>query len=208
MKEVLLEKFDSYKKVYGLTGSIACGKTTVAKFFEKYGITVVDLDNVAREVVKKGEKGLKLIIEKFGKEYITDTGELNRKKLGELIFKDKKAKETLESILHPLIFKWERNFLENFRKNSDTPIIIDAALMIESGSYKRYNKIIVVYVPEKIQIQRLMKRENLSFDEAVVRIKSQMSIENKKEYADFIIDNSKDLNYTEQQVRDIVEVLK
>ena len=203
-----MERFESYIKVYGLTGSIACGKTTVAKFFKKYGINVIDLDNVAREVVKKGEEGLELIIKKFGKQYITETGELDRKKLGELIFKDRKAKETLESILHPLIFKWERNFVENFRQNSDAPVIIDAALMIESGSYKRYNKIIVVYIPEKVQIQRLMKRENISFEEAVIRVRSQMSIEKKKDYADFIIDNSGDLKYTEEQVKDIAEVLK
>ncbi len=198
-----------YSNVYGLTGSIACGKTTVANLFEKYGIRVIDLDDVAKEVVKRGEKGLELIIKEFGKDYINEDGELNRKKLGNLIFSNKNAKKKLEGILHPLIFEKEREIISNFRKlNPLEPIIIDAALMIETGSYKRYNKIIVVYVDEKTQIHRLIKRDKLTYEEALKRIQSQMSIEEKKKYADFLIDNSNGLEYTEKQVKKIAERLK
>ena len=195
--------------VHGLTGSIACGKTTVAKLFKENRIFVLDLDDVARKVVKPGEIGLNLIIEKFGQEYLTENGELDRKKLANLIFVNNEAKKRLEKILHPLIFEREREIvIGEIKKNPHNPIIVDAALMIETGSYKRYNKIIVVYVPEKIQIERLIKRDGISYEEAIHRIKSQMSIEEKIKYADFIIDNSKSLDYTEQQVKKIVMELK
>ncbi len=194
----------SYEKVYGLTGSIACGKTTVANLFVKYGIPVVDLDNVSRDVVKPGSIGLKKIIAEFGKEFLTDTGTLDRKKLAKLIFDNKKYREKLEKILHPLIFEKEREMVKRHNmKHSDTPIIIDAALMIETGSYKRYKKIIVVYTPEKIQIQRLINRECISEEQAKKIILTQMSIEEKVKYADFLIDNSKSLDDTEKQVKKI-----
>ncbi len=199
---------DFYKRVYGLTGSIACGKTFVANIFKNFGIEVLDLDNVSREVVKKGEKGLELIIDTFGDEYLTKSGELDRKKLGHLIFRKRSAKRKLESILHPLIFEKEREFVRKYREKCGfLPLIIDAALMIESKSYKRYEKIIVVYVPENIQIDRLMQRDNITYNEALLKIRSQMSIEEKIKYADFIIDNSNGYNFTKEQVKSIVEVL-
>ena len=197
-----------YKRVYGLTGSIACGKTFVANIFKKFGIEVLDLDNVSRKVVKKGEKGLELIVKNFGREYLDKNGELNRKKLGELIFRDIKAKRLLEELLHPLIFEEEKKFVYNFRKKyGNKPLLIDAALMIESKSYKRYEKIIVVYVPESIQIERLIKRENLTLQDALLKVKSQMPIEEKVKYADFIIDNSNGYEHTEKQVYNLIGVL-
>ncbi len=195
--------------VHGLTGSIACGKTTVANLFKKNGIFVLDLDDVAKEVVKKGEKGLDLIVKEFGKNFLDKNGNLDRKKLGNLIFHNKSAKKKLENILHPLIFQKEKEIVFNYlKKNPDSIIIVDAALMIETGSFKRYNKIIVVYVPEELQIQRLMKRDNLSKEEAIKRIKSQMPIDEKIKFADFIIDNSNSLIETEKQVKKIIEELK
>jgi dephospho-CoA kinase len=197
------------KNVHGLTGSIACGKTTVANFFKESGIPVIDLDNVSREVVKPGSIGLKTIIDTFGNEYLTTNGSLNRKKLGELIFNDKKAKKKLEQIIHPLIFKRKKEIIENLRgKYGEIPVIIDAALMIETKTYKNYNKLIVVYVPENIQISRLMKRDNLTYEEALKRVKSQMSIEEKIKFAHYVIDNSKDIEYTKKQVYKIAEELK
>jgi dephospho-CoA kinase len=199
---------DYYKRVYGLTGSIACGKTFVAEIFKSFGVDVLDLDKVSRDVVKKGEKGLKLIIENFGKGFLDENGELDRKKLGELIFRDRNAKKLLEKILHPIIFEKEREFVKNHRnKYGFKPLIIDAALMIETKSYKRYEKIIVVYVPENIQIDRLMNRDNISYNDVLLKIRSQMSIEEKIKYADFIIDNSDGFEFTKKQVKDILEVL-
>ncbi len=202
-----LNKYPS--NVHGLTGSIACGKTTVANFFRKYGVFVIDLDDVAKEVVKKGEKGLELIVKEFGKDFLDKDGNLDRRKLGNFIFNNKLAKEKLEKILHPLIFQKEKEIIFDYlKKNPDSIVISDAALMIETGSFKRYNKIIVVYIPEELQIQRLMKRDNLTKEEAIKRIKSQMPIEEKIKYADFIIDNSKSLDETEKQIKRIIEELK
>jgi len=192
-----------YENVHGLTGSIACGKTTVAKFFIEFGIPVIDLDNVSREVVKPNSEGLNKIIQVFGKEYLNENGTLNRKKLGALIFNNKKAKQKLEQILHPLIFEKEKEIVYKYKR----PVIVDAALMIETGSYKRYNKIIVVYVPEHIQIERLMNREKIDYNSALKMIRSQMSIEEKVKYADFIINNSNSIDETKNQVAKIAKVL-
>ncbi len=203
----MTEVFD-YKRVYGLTGSISCGKTTVASIFKKFSIPVLDLDFVSRKVVKQGSQGYKQIIEVFGELYLDSYGNLDRKRLGELIFKDKEAKKKLESILHPLIFEYEKKFIYNYRKVfPDRPIIVDAALMIETGSFKRYSKIILVYIPENIQIERLMKRDSISYADAEIRVKNQISIEEKRKFANYIIDNSKNLDYTEAQVKKIAEEL-
>ena len=200
---------ENYNKVFGLTGSIACGKSTVSEIFKKNGIYVIDLDYVARLVVEPGEKGYDEILKNFGSDFINEKGKIDRKKLGNLIFSDLEAKKKLEEILHPLIREKELEIIKKIRKmDNSTPIIVDAALMIETGSYKRYKKIIVVYVPEKLQIERLMKRDNLSFEQALKRVKSQMSIEEKIKYADYIIDNSKSLTDTERQVKKIIEELK
>jgi len=198
-----------YNKVIGLTGSIATGKSTVSEIFKKYGIPVIDADKIARDVVKKGSYGLKKIVEEFGKDYLNADGSLNRRKLGDLIFSDKNAKKKLEEIIHPLVRKREAEMIKEIReKDKDIPIIVDVPLLIETGSYKYYDKIIVVYVPEDIQIERLIKRDNLSYEEALKRVKSQLSIEEKVKYADYVIDNSRSIEETEKQVIKILEKLK
>ena len=197
---------NQYKNVYGLTGSIACGKTAVANIFQKLGIPVIDLDRISREVVKRGSKGLKKIVTIFGKEFLTASNELDRKKLSNLIFANSNARKELEKILHPLIFEEEQKRVFNHKKNNpEKPLIIDAALMIETGSYKRYEKIIVVFVPEETQLKRLIQREKISKKEALKKIKTQMPAKEKIKFADYVIDNSRDLAYTEQQVVKITE---
>ena len=198
-----------YCNILGLTGSIATGKSTVSRIFKKYGIPVIDADKIARDVVKKGSYGLKKIVDEFGKEYLNPDGTLNRKKLADLIFSNKEAKERLEKIIHPLVRRKEAEIIEKIReKDKDIPIVVDVPLLIETGSYKNYDKIIVVYVPESIQIERLMKRDGLTYEEALNRVRNQMNIEEKIKFADYVIDNSGSIEDTEKQVVKILEEIR
>lgn len=175
----------------GLTGSIAVGKSFVGSIFEELGCSVLDADRTAREVVAKGTSGFDAVIAYFGTEFIGENGEIDRKKLGGVVFADPEERQKLNSIVHPLVFKEQRSWLNTRQaEDPDGIAIIDAALMIESGSYRRFDKLIVVWCEPKIQLQRLMRRDELSAEAAQQRIDSQMPQEEKKRYADILIDTS------------------
>ncbi len=193
------------KRVVGLTGGIATGKSLVSSMFERLGAYVIDADRVAREVVEKGSPVLKEIERHFGREVILPDGSLNRKRLREIIIADKGKRELLNSITHPAIIERENKLVESADSRL---IIVDAALLIESGSYKRFKEIILVYAPFEIQVERLMKRDKMSRDEAVRFIKTQMDIDEKKKYATYIIDNSNGIDYTKKQVEKLYETLQ
>jgi dephospho-CoA kinase len=173
------------------------------------GAFVLDADQTAREVVAPGSKGLALIAEKFGREVLTDAGELDRAKMGALVFADEAKRGLLNSIVHPLVFEAQNEWLaEKERENPRGVAVIDAALMIESGGYKRFTKLIVVWCEPQIQLQRLMLRNNLSEAEALKRIKAQMPQEEKKRFADFLIDTSAGFENTRQQTIEVFEQLR
>jgi len=193
----------------GLTGSIAVGKSYVLEILRECGAFVLDADRTAREVVARGSTGLALIAEKFGEDMLTETGELDRARMGELVFADEVKRELLNSIVHPLVFEAQNRWLtEKEAENPRGLAVIDAALMIESGSYKRFTKLIVVWCEPAIQLQRLMLRNNLSEAEALKRIGAQMPQEEKKRFADFLIDTSGGFETTRQRTIEVFEQLK
>ena len=193
----------------GLTGSIAVGKSYVCACLRELGAFVLDADLTAREVVALNSQGLKLIAEKFGEEVLLPNGELDRVKMGAVVFGDEAKRQLLNSIIHPLVFEAQSEWLiEKERENPRGIAVIDAALMIESGSYKRFTKLIVVWCEPKIQLQRLMLRNNLSEAEAVKRINAQMPQEEKKRYADFLIDTSECFEATKSQTIEVFEQLE
>lgn len=193
----------------GLTGSIAVGKSFVCEVLREQGAFVLDADQTAREVVAAGSKGLKMIVENFGTDILTDAGELDRAAMGALVFADEEKRLLLNSIVHPLVFEAQNLWLaETERKNPRGVAVIDAALMIESGGYKRFTKLIVVWCEPAIQLQRLMLRNNLSEAEALRRIGAQMPQEEKKRYADFLIDTSAGFEDTRRQTIEVFERLK
>ena len=170
----------------GLTGSIAVGKTFVCEVLRELGAFVLDADLTAREVVAKGSPGLARVVEHFGEEILTETGELDRVKMGAIVFGNEEKRLLLNSIVHPLVFEAQNRWLiERENENARGIAVIDAALMIESGGYKRFTKLVVVWCEPQIQLQRLMLRNNLSEAEALKRIKAQMPQEEKKRFADF-----------------------
>lgn len=193
----------------GLTGSIAVGKTFVCEVLRELGAFVLDADLTAREVVAPGTKGLRLIVEKFGEEILSENGELNRAKLGEIVFADEKKRQLLNSIVHPLVIESQNDWLtEREKENPSAIAVIDAALMIESGGYERFDKLIVVWCEPAIQLERLMLRNNLSEFEALKRIKAQMPQEEKKHYADFLIDTTEGFEAARQQTAEVFGQLK
>ena len=193
----------------GLTGSIAVGKSYVCAHLRESGAFVLDADQTAREVVAFGSKGLALIAEQFGREVLTTSGELDRAKMGALVFADEAKRQLLNSIVHPLVFEAQDKWLaEKERENPRGVAVIDAALMIESGGYKRFTKLIVVWCEPEIQLQRLMLRNNLSEADAQKRIRAQMPQEEKKRYADFLIDTSGGFEKTRERTIEVYEQLR
>lgn len=193
----------------GLTGSIAVGKTFVCEVFEELGCFVLDADQTAREVVAPNTRGLKLIVENFGNEILTDQGELDRVKLGNIIFNEESKRQLLNQIVHPLVIEAQNDWLTGKEKLNPSGIaIIDAALMIESGSFKRFEKLIVVWCDSDIQLKRLMLRNNLTESEATKRIAAQMSQEEKKTYADYLIDTTKGFESSRKRTEEVFQLLE
>jgi dephospho-CoA kinase len=192
----------------GLTGSIAVGKSFVCEVLREAGCHVLDADLTARDVVESGTDGLKEIVRAFGRK-ILDGDELDRKKLGEIVFTDEAKREILNSIVHPRVrAAQERWMLERESTDPDGVAVIDAALMIESGGYKRFDKLIVVWCEPAIQLKRLMLRDKLSEIDARKRIIAQMPQDEKKRFADLLIDTSYGFDDTRQQTLRAVQVLR
>lgn len=186
----------------GLTGGIASGKSTVSAYLVAMGAVLIDADQIAREVVLPGTPALNKIEQLFGTEVITEEGTLNRKKLGELVFANESSRKLLEGILHPEIRK-----IMNQRMNqleADNPrrlVVVDVPLLYESGLASMFDKVMLVYVPREIQLERLMNRDGLSRGQAEARLEAQMPIEQKVQLADFVIDNSGTLEETGAQLQ-------
>src|ERR1041384_1332644 len=192
----------------GLTGSIGVGKSFVTSVFVELGCRVLDADQTAREVVMLGTPGLKALTEVFGEDILAADGTLDRKRLGALIFADQTKREQLNHILHPFIIARQDEILNGWEAEDPKGIgIVDAALMIESGGYKRFDKLIVVHCRPEVQLERLMLRDKLSRDEALRRINSQMPQDEKQKYADYLIDTSDGFESTRSRSVEIYQRL-
>jgi len=187
----------------GLTGGIACGKSTVSRMLEARGAAIVDADRIAREVVLPGQPALRDIRETFGEDVIAADGALDRKRLGAIVFADEAARKKLEGILHPRIrAEMARQMAEWNAKEPERLVVVDIPLLYESGLDKLFSfeEIVVVYVPRSVQLERLIARDGLPLEDAERRLDAQMPIERKRELADVVIDNSGTLAETERQV--------
>jgi len=192
----------------GLTGSIGVGKSFVASVFVELGCHVLDADQTAREVVTPGTPGLKALTEAFGEEILNPDGTLNRKQLGAVVFNDESQRQRLNHLLHPFIIVRQDEIMKAWEAEDPDGIgIIDAALMIESGGYKRFDKLIVVHCRPEVQLERLMLRDKLSRDEALRRINSQMPQEEKQKFADYLIDTSDGFELTRARTVEIYQQL-
>lgn len=192
------------KHVVGLTGGITSGKTTVSDMFRRLGAEIIDADLLARKVVEPGSIVLDQIRRKFGKDLVTSDGTLNRPLLRTRMIESPQLREDLNALTHPEIIRLEAEGIEASTRDL---ILVDAPLMIESGSHERFREIVLVYVTKKIQLKRLMKRDKLSQGEAEAFLATQMNLEEKKRFATYLVDNSGTLEETASQVVRLYEVL-
>ena len=187
-------------KIIGLTGGIASGKSTVATELRKQNVPVFDADEVSRNAVAKGSKGLALVAETFGAEYLTADGEMDRAKISQLVFSDKEALKTLEGILHKIVWDEAEAFLAEAREQKAKLAVLDVPLLIETKWHERVDLVWLVAVSKEQQIKRAMIRSGMTEEEVKARIAAQMSLEDKKKFADVVLDNSGALEETLEQV--------
>jgi len=196
-------------QVLGLTGGIATGKSTVSAILKKAGCVIIDADRIAREVVKKGLPAYRKIIDTFGDNILSPDGEIDRSALGDIIFNDPQKKQLLNRIVHPYVSKETNLQLKHIEKtHPNTIVILDIPLLLEAQIHKALSEVIVVYVPEHTQIKRLMQRDGISETDALARINSQMPIEEKKNLATIVIDNSGTRENTRKQILEIFQRFK
>ena len=192
----------------GLTGSIAVGKSYVCSIFRELGCHILDADQTARDVVSVGTEGLCEIVLRFGDDILLPDGSLDRKKMAGIVFSSEEKRLLLNSIIHPRVFEAQNDWIKKVAvKDTNGIAIIDAALTIESGGYKRFDKLIVVWCESAIQLERLMLRDNLSETDARKRIAAQMPQEEKKRFAQYLIDTSGGFEETRKQVVDVFREL-
>ncbi|HZI61850.1 MAG TPA: dephospho-CoA kinase [Pyrinomonadaceae bacterium] len=193
----------------GLTGSIAAGKSFVTSVFAELGCRVLDADQTAREVVMPGAAGLEAVVQSFGRDVLAPDGTLDRARMASIVFADDEKRLRLNHILHPFIIARQDEILRGWEREDPNGIaIVDAALMIESGGYKRFDKLIVVHCRPEVQLGRLMLRDKLTLAEAQRRIASQMPQEEKQRYADFLIDTSDGFEPTRERTAEVYKELR
>lgn len=180
----------------GLTGGIASGKSTVSAELRRLGLPIFDADAEAKLAVAKGSEGLAQVIDALGSEYLTDEGELNRAKVAERVFHDKEALKTIEAIIHKIVWARAEQFMQENRSAEKQLVVLDVPLLIECGWHKLVDSVWLVAVSRKQQIERAMLRSGMTADEVEARIAAQMSLAEKKKYADIVLDNSGTLEET------------
>jgi len=196
-------------QVVGLTGGIASGKSTVSALLKKAGAVIIDADRIARKVVKKGQPAYREIVQNFGETILLPDGEINRSVLGDIIFNDPQKKQLLNRIVHPHVREEQNRQMKHIQeKDPDAIVILDIPLLIETQTQRDLSEVVVVYAPEHIQIKRLMQRDGISKADALARVRSQMPIEEKKDKATIVIDNSGTRENTRTQTLKIFQQLK
>jgi dephospho-CoA kinase len=193
----------------GVTGGIATGKTTVSLVLEELGAKTIDFDVLSREVVAPGKSAWKEITAYFGKEVLKEDETLDRKKLSEIVFHDTAKRKKLEGFIHPRTLDEFTRMVKEYAAE-DPKVIIQGVvpLLIEKNLQHLFHKILLVYTPESIQIERLIKRDGISREMATSILRAQMPIEEKKKYADYIVNNSGSIEEIRRQVEEVWLKLK
>ena len=193
----------------GLTGGIATGKSTVGEMLVGMGCHLIDSDRITHDLLRAGEAVHAAVVGEFGNRILAPDGAIDRRILGGIVFNDPNARKTLNSLVHPAVFQRQQEWLGQVQaQDPDGIAIVDAALMIEAGRYKNYDRIIVVTCSPEVQRQRLKSRSTLSDEDIEARIRAQMPMQEKVKYADFVIDNSGTIAETQKQVEDVYAKLR
>lgn len=188
----------------GLTGSIAVGKSFVLSILADLGCATFDADKIAHSVMEPGREAYRDVVGEFGSEVVRQDGAIDRARLGAIVFADPARRTRLNEIVHPRVIEEQNRLLAEAEAQGRARIsVVDAALMIESGGYKRFDKLIVVFCDRETQITRLMSRNQLTREEAEMRVAAQMSSEEKRRYADYEIDTSGTIDETRRRVIEV-----
>ncbi|QNK48325.1 dephospho-CoA kinase [Peribacillus frigoritolerans] len=191
-------------QIIGITGGIASGKSTVSLYLQELGFTIVDADLASRAVVEPGEEAYHQVVKAFGEDILLTDGNIDRVKLGSIIFNDQEKRLLLNGIVHPAVRNWMRQKTEAALSSGEETVFMDIPLLFESKLTFMVDKTLLIYVDEQVQLKRLMNRNGLSEAEALARINSQMPLADKKALADAVIDNNGDINETKRQVKAIL----
>ncbi|KAK7069315.1 hypothetical protein SK128_010248 [Halocaridina rubra] len=195
--------------IVGLTGGIATGKSTVSAMIKDFGIPIVDADLIAKQIVETGKNCWKKIREEFGDEVVLDSGELDREKLGSIVFSNAEKRRAINKITHPEIYAEIRRQVFRHFLNGEQFVVLDLPLLYESNKVTSYlYKTIVVSCDDELQLERLMSRNKYTEKEAIARIEAQMPLENKCSMADIVVENSGTLENTRKQVEGIIKLLR
>ena len=192
--------------VVGITGGIACGKTTVSELLAEKGAIPINADEIGHQLLKADSPVISELVDAFGQEILEESGDVSRKKLGAIVFNDKSARERLNTILHPLIIQRSRTLARQLvMENPSCVVLLDAPLLIEAGAYNSVDLIVVVTASPETQLQRILERSQvqnrpLSETEAQARIDAQMPVAEKVKYADVVIENEGALDELNKQV--------
>jgi dephospho-CoA kinase len=192
--------------IIGITGGIACGKTTVSELLAEKGAIPINADEIGHQLLKADSPVISELVDAFGQEILEESGDVSRKKLGAIVFNDKSAREQLNTILHPLIIQRSRTLAGQLvMENPSCVVLLDAPLLIEAGAYNSVDLIVVVTASPETQLQRILERSQvqnrpLSETEAQARIDAQMPVAEKVKYADVVIENEGALDELNKQV--------
>ena len=195
--------------IVGLTGGIASGKSLVTRVLRDLGAHIIDADKIVHDLLAPGQDACREVVGHFGKEIQLPDGSIDRRKLGDIIFNHPEERAWLNQCIHPRVFEAYNHQVRHLsERQPDAIVIMDAALLIETGYHKHMDRLIVVYADQKAQMKRLMERDRFTLEQAMARISSQMPLDEKRKYADFVIENTGTREATEQQTREVFAKLK
>jgi dephospho-CoA kinase len=193
----------------GLTGGLACGKSFVAETLAGLGCLVIQADELGHEVLARGGDAYEGVVREFGPEILTAAGEIDRRALATRVFGAPERLERLNALVHPPVVRRENELIAEYgAAHPDGIAVVEAAILIETGSYKRFDRIVLVTCREEQQIERAMRREGALLDDVRARIGRQMSLEEKRKFADFVIDTSGEKASTVRQTQAVYEALR
>lgn len=193
----------------GLTGGLASGKTFIGEVLASLGCEVIRADELGHAVLAKDGEAFAGVVREFGSGILKEDGSIDRKRLGAIVFADPEKLAKLNSLVHPHVFDRQERLLADAEKRDPRVIaVVEAAIMIESGSHRRYDKLIVASCPPEVQIERAMARDAATREQVVARLGRQMPLEEKVKYADYVIDTSTSKEETVKQVKAVYEALR
>lgn len=195
-------------KVVGLTGGIACGKSSVADILRKFEVPIIDADEIAHQIMEPGNQAYSLIVQEFGPKILNGDGTINRQVLGDRVFGDSNARQKLELLTHPIIIRRIKELIADFALTNTKLLVVEVPLLFETGMEKFFDAIWVVSTKPDFQLKRLMQRNGLSKEQAVQRLANQLPLSYKESKADKIIFNNSEFKDLTKEVQHIIETIK